>query len=192
MDLSDFPYLKTLSLVNITITGDVREIGTGDFLKLEVLSLPSSVVGGEKYEILRISDAADLIAAIYPLAKRSYSLFKNWHWCLSERSPDWYDEEFYPYSFCFVRAGSRLGWRWERRFDYTPDYCFEVNWLDPEPDKDSSDYDSYIRCLRDIDEDMDMYPFFRGLYHPPTYQVFRQLCRQYVPSREELEIIENL
>jgi hypothetical protein len=103
---------------------------------------------------MRISEAKDLIATIYSNSikkqrHRHSSLFEDFDWYLSERSPDWYEEEFaYPFSFCLVRAGSRLGWRWERKFDYTPDYQFEVNWLDPLPAKGSSEYQSFIEALQ--------------------------------------------
>jgi len=98
------------------------------------------------------------------------------------------------FSCCIVRAVSRLGWRWERKFDYSPDYNFEVNWLDldPLPAKGSSEYQSYTEALQNIQSDMDSYPFFRGYHQPPTEAVFKRLRRQYRPSREEMEIMENL
>ena len=107
-------------------------------------------------------------------------------------TPDWYQEEFwYPFSCCIVRAGSRLGWRWERKFEYTPDYHFEVNWLDPLPAKGSSEYQSYTEALQDMQSRMDRFPFFKGFHQPPTEAVFKRLERQYRPSREEMEMWEN-
>ena len=103
--------------------------------------------------IMRISEAKDLIATIYSIKKqpnRHPSLFEDFNWYLSESSPDWYQEQeesWYPFSFCIVRAGSRLGWRWERKFEYTPDYHFEVNWLDELPMKGSSESQSYMQAL---------------------------------------------
>jgi hypothetical protein len=201
MEFADFPRLKSLILRQVdSITGDIRDIGENDFSKLEVLHLPESVYGGDRYKIMRSSDAKELIATIYSLKKQRHrhpSLFEKFNWYLSESSPDWYREAFgypmaYPFSFCIVRAGSRLGWRWERKFDYTPDYHFEVNWLDPLPDKKSSEYGSYIQALQDIESDMNKYAFFRGYHEPPTEAVYKRLERQYRPSREEMEIMENL
>ena len=148
--------------------------------------------------IMRISEATDLIAAIYSIKKQPHrhpSLFEDFNWYLSESSPDWFqdqDEFGYPFSCCIVRAGSRLGWRWEMQFDYTPDYHFEVNWLDPLPAKGSSEYQSYTEALQNIQSRMNKYPFFKGYHQPPTEAVFNRLNRQYRPSQEELEIARNL
>ena len=199
VDLADFPQLKSLILRQLdSITGDIRGMGAVTFPKLENLILPEHVYGGCRYEIMRISEAKDLIATIYSIKKQRHrhpSLFEGFNWYLSESSPDWYQEEYgYPFSCCIVRVGSRLGWRWERKFDYSPDYNFEVNWLDldPLPAKGSSEYQSYTEALQNIQSDMDSYPFFRGYHQPPTEAVFKRLRRQYRPSREEMEIMENL
>eukprot|EP00984_Skeletonema_dohrnii_P035954 scaffold36363_cov228-Skeletonema_dohrnii-CCMP3373.AAC.1 len=197
MDLANFPQLKSLIIHRMgPITGDIRSMGAATFPKLEDLALPEHVYGGCRYEIMRISEAKDLIATIYSIKKQLHrhpSLFEDFNWYLSESSPDWYQEEFaYPFSFCFVRAGSRLGWRWERKFDYTPAYHFEMNWLDPLPAKGSSEYQSYIEALQNIQSDMDSYPFFKGYHQPPTEAVYNRLSRQYRPSMEEMETWENL
>jgi len=145
--------------------------------------------------IMHISEAKDLIATIYSIKKQPHrhpSLFEDFNWYLSESSPDWYQEEFwYPFSCCLVRAGSRLGWRWERKFEFTPDYHFEVNWLDALPAKGSSEYQSYIQALQDMQSRMDRFPFFKGYHQPPTEAVYNRLSRQYRPSREEMEMWEN-
>mmetsp|Transcript_20355 Transcript_20355/g.31036 ORF Transcript_20355/g.31036 Transcript_20355/m.31036 type:complete len:430 (+) Transcript_20355:59-1348(+) len=197
MDLADFPQLKSLILRQMgSITGDIRGMSETSFPKLENLILPDNVYGGAGYKIMRISEAKDLIATIYSIKKqqphRHPSLFEDFNWYLSESSPDWYQEEFgYPFSCCIVRAGSRLGWRWERKFEYTPDYHFEVNWLDPLPAKGSSEYQSYTEALQDMQSRMDRFPFFKGFHQPPTEEVFNRLERQYRPSREEMEMWEN-
>jgi hypothetical protein len=197
MDLADFPQLKSLILCQMdSITGDIRGMSETTFPKLENLALPKNVYGGQEYKIMRISEAMDLIATIYSIKKqhcRHPSLFESFSWFLSESSPDWYEEEFaYPFSFCFVRAGSRLGWRWERQFTYTPTYQFEVNWLDPLPTKGSSEYQSYTEALQDMQIRMDRFPFFKGYHQPPTEAVYNRLERQYRPSQEEMEMWENL
>uniref|UniRef100_A0A7S1CVQ5 F-box domain-containing protein n=1 Tax=Skeletonema marinoi TaxID=267567 RepID=A0A7S1CVQ5_9STRA len=194
MDLADFPQLKSLILRQMdSITGDIRDVGAATFPKLENILLPYNVYGGQEYMIMRISEAKDLIATIYSIKKQPHrhpSLFEDFNWYLS--APDWYQEEFgYPFSCCIVRAGSRLGWRWERKMEYTPDYHFEVNWLDPLPAKGSSEYQSYTEALQDMQSRMDRFPFFKGFHQPPTEEVFNRLERQYRPSREEMEMWEN-
>ena len=197
MALADFPHLKVLKLpCNSSVTGDVRHIRENDFPKLEELYLPESVYGGDRNEFMRLSDGKDLISAIYSIKNQPHrhpSLFEDFNWYLNADSPEWYQEEFaYPFSCCLVRAGSRLGWRWERKFDYTPDYCFEVNWLDPMPTKGSMEYDNFIHDLQIIQNELNRFPFFRGYHNPPSEKVFNRLSRQYVMSMEELEIYNSL
>ena len=201
MDLADFPHLKSLKLRNVDkIKGDIRGMGETSFPKIETLALPAHVYGGNGFKFMRASDAKDLIATIYSIKKqrnRHPSLFEDHDWYLSEDSPDWYEDEImgrmcYPFSCCIVRAGSRLGWRWERKYDYTPDHCFEVNWLDSLPAKGSSEYQSYIQGLQELESYMNRFPFFRGYRQPPSEAVFKRLERMYRPSQEEMEIYENL
>jgi hypothetical protein len=100
---------------------------------------------------------------------------KNSWWCLSEGSPDRYgaagedeDADSPPFYVCFVEAGSRLGYRWETASDIP---C-EVNWLDPEPDRESSDYGKYIEELEQINSEVHM---FRGFYQPPLEEEYHRL-----------------
>ena len=199
MDLADFPHLKVLGMSNMdSIRGDIRGMDEHSFPKLQTLALPAHVYGGNGFKFMRASDAKDLIATVYSVKRNRHpSLFEDYNWYLSEDSPDWYDDEIlgrvaYPFSCCIVRAGSRLGWRWERKFDYTPDHCFEVNWLDPLPAKGSSEYQSYIQDLQELESYMNRFPFFRGYRQPPSEAVFKRLERMYRPSQEEMEIYENL
>mmetsp|Transcript_30168 Transcript_30168/g.51349 ORF Transcript_30168/g.51349 Transcript_30168/m.51349 type:complete len:136 (-) Transcript_30168:98-505(-) len=131
---------------------------------------------------MSMEDKNTRLCTIYSIKKQPHrhpSLFEDFNWYLSESSPDWYQDEFvYSFSCCIVWAGSRLGWRWERKCDCTPDYNFEVNWLDPLPAKGSSEYQSFIEALQDMQSDMDSYPFFRGYHQPPTEEVFNRLRRQ--------------
>ena len=173
MDLADFPHLNELNLTGTAVTGDIRDIGENDFSSLEHLILPKSVYGGRGYEFQRISDAPDLIRAVYLLKKqRPFLEMKDWYMRLSEDSPDWYEsvEDFDkpPFFISFVKAGSRLGYRWKTNHGRP---C-EVNWLDPEPDRESSDYDEYIEKLQSINSEAD---FYNGFYQPPTEEEYRRL-----------------
>ncbi len=67
-----------------------------------------------------------------------------------------------------VEAGSRVGYRWETANDIP---C-EVNWLDPEPDRESSDYEKYIAEMQKINSKVD---FYRGFHEPPTEEEYNQL-----------------
>ena len=176
MDLADFPWLKELDLPDTAVTGDIRDIGETDFSSLEQLILPKEVYGISGYELQRISDAPELIRAVYLLKKQRPALIDIilWYVQLSEDSPDWYesvedDDYIYPPPFLiqFVTAGSRVGYRWR-----THSNPCEVNWLDPEPDRDSSDYEQYIVKLRLIESEVD---FYRGFHQPPTEEEYRRL-----------------
>ena len=46
MHLADFPRLECLNLLGTAVTGNIWDIGTKDFLKLEYLRLPHTVIGG--------------------------------------------------------------------------------------------------------------------------------------------------
>ncbi len=183
MDLADFPHLKQLNLNRTAVIGDIRDIGEHDFSSLEQLTLPKTVYGGRGYEMQRISDAPELIRSVYLLKKQLPALkieacygcyhteYNVWHGKLSRDSPDWT-----PFSIEFIRAGSRIGYRWItngiavdalRR----PLPC-EVNWLDPEPDRGSSDYGKYIEELQGNEWQVDV---FRGFHQPPTEEEYHRL-----------------
>jgi hypothetical protein len=105
MDLADFPHLKELVLDDTAVTGDIRDIGENDFLSLEELSLPKGVYGGWGYEFQLISDALDLVRAVYLLKKQRPALIDidSWSGKLSRHSTDWYESldesnEFVDYS----------------------------------------------------------------------------------------------
>ena len=70
-----------------------------------------------------------------------------------------------PFRVMFAQAGSRVGYRWWT--DFEP--C-EVNWLDPEPDRQSSGYEEYIEDLGKIDN----VDFYRGFHQPPTEEEYRR------------------
>lgn len=130
MDLANFKRLKHLKLCNTKgIRGNLCEIdGDDHFPMLETLSLPSTVIGGSRYEVMHVADAKQLIKDLTPLRRKRPALFKKLYWKLSTESPDVVNPrdpdmefEFRNYTFFFVESGSYLGWRWEQKFDYTPD-----------------------------------------------------------------------
>ena len=129
MDLADFPNLRTLDLRVTAVTGDIRQIGERDFVALESLQLPHRVYGGVGYKFQRISDALDLAEHIHALLKQRSNLqLKNWFAFLSDRSPDsyegqddWRDLIQAPFYIVLVKAGPRLGWRWQDRQPGCPD-----------------------------------------------------------------------
>ncbi len=175
MDLAGFPLLKELNLLGTAVTGDIRDFGEHYFSALERLDLPKRVYGGNGYELQRISDAPDLGRAVYTFNKQRPSLkMSNWYGILSRDSPDWYesvDDFDYPSPFYIriVEAGSRVGYRWTT--DRSDESC-EVNWLNPQPDRGSSDYEEYIVQLEKIQDEIGMY---RGFHHPPTEEEYHRL-----------------
>jgi hypothetical protein len=174
MDLADFPHLKELNLDETAVGGDIRDIRDIDFSKLEKLTLPKTVYGGRGYEFQRISDGPDVIRTLYLFKQhRPTILMKDWYAKLSKESPDWYNDIYEDYDtppFCirFVEAGSRVGYQWRT---YCDEPC-EVNWLDPEPAKGSSDYNKYIQDLQELERKVYR---FRGLYQPPTEEEYNEL-----------------
>ena len=93
-----------------------------------------------------------------------------WFAKLSEDSPDWYEsaENFAEAPFCirFVGAGSRIGYRW---LCPTSNPC-DVNWLDPEPGRESKFYAWYIRKAQEMEDEVTMY---KGFFQPPTEEEYR-------------------
>jgi len=157
----------------------VRDIGERDFLSLKQLTLPAGVYGGWGYKFQHISDAIDVARTYYLIRKqRSDLLIEDWQGELSEDSLDWYDspadelgepEHSPPFNIMFVQAGQRMGYRWQNA--YYLETC-EVNWLDPEPRKESNDYEKYLEELHKIEERTF---FFRGFNQPPTSEQYHRL-----------------
>ena len=185
MDLANFPKLKELDLEDTAVTGDIRDIGENDFFSLEQLKLPEGVYGANESEFQRISDGPDLVRAVYLLKRKIPALdIKHWYGKLSEDSPDWYDSadeddnDTPPFYICLVRAGLRLGYRWETNSDNNP--C-EVNWLDPEPDRESIGYEEYIAELQKLDRKVELY---RGFHQPPTEEEYDRLVERIIGGDE--------
>eukprot|EP00985_Skeletonema_marinoi_P028043 scaffold23834_cov158-Skeletonema_marinoi.AAC.3 len=179
MDLANLPRLRVLYLLKIAVRGDVRDIGERDFLSLKQLTLPAGVYGGWGYKFQHISDAIDVARTYYLIRKqRSDLLIEDWQGELSEDSLNWYDspadelgepEHSPPFNIIFVQAGPRMGYRWQNA--YYLETC-EVNWLDPEPRKESNDYEKYLEELHKIEERTF---FFRGFNQPPTSEQYHRL-----------------
>jgi hypothetical protein len=185
IDLADFPQLRVLDLEGTAVTGDIRDMGKDDFSKLEQLYLPSTIYGGQDYEFHRISDAHELMRALYQIKKQHPSLIVNgWHGKLSEDSPDWYgwDEEHEidedcaspPFWISLVEAGNRIGYQWKD--DIGENYC-EVNWLDPVPDEESSDYEEFLDDLQQIENEQ--VDFYKGYHQPPKQEEYDRLVEEW-------------
>ena len=180
MDLADFPHLKELNLRFTAVTGDIREIHESDSSALESLSLPDTVYGGSGHALQRISDAPEVISTLYSIRKQRPNLLNYWCGKLSGDSPDWYyvDDDYYdniaPLYIVFVQAGPRIGYRWESDTTDTPIPC-EVNWLDPEPGRESHDYEKYTKELQEVEGQVDIY---RGFHQPPTEEEYDRLWEE--------------
>ncbi len=112
------------------------------------------------------------------LQKQRPTLFDDdgpmpWFGRLSKDSPDWYDagRDDVPFDIALVQAGSRVGYRWESEDGKQP--C-EVNWLGPEPGRDSNDYEAYIAESQRIALSVFKY---RGFHQPPTEEEYNGLPR---------------
>jgi len=189
MDLADFPRLRKLNLRETAVTGDIRAISEHDFPALEHLILPNTALGGIGYEIQNVADVHSLIHAIHLLLQRSPTMFeeywlkKAFNWKLSRDSPEWYDWDqddrrrpLPPFDLQIIHAGSRLGWSW-CTFNYVYEdkwQSCEINWLDPEPNSESGDYEAYIEELQSIERRINFY-FYRGYHKPPTEEEYRRL-----------------
>jgi len=192
MDLADFPRLKQLNLLGTTVAGDIRDISRHDFPALEQLCLPWTVRGGMDYEFQRISDVPSFMQAVHLLMQRTPTLFSYcgqisvaFYWNLSASSPDWYDREIGrsrpPFDLQFIQAGKRLGWSWCSGDPWNAEeerLSCEINWLDPEPSRESDDYEAYIEDLQRVEQRID---FYRGYYEPPNEQQYRRLCEGGLP-----------
>eukprot|EP00984_Skeletonema_dohrnii_P005981 scaffold2120_cov150-Skeletonema_dohrnii-CCMP3373.AAC.4 len=189
MDLADFPRLTFLNLTNCSlITGDMREIGENDFPMLESLHLGEGVIGSNCHKFQHISDVASVAEAVHRLKQRNPPQNVGYvFWSLSQDSNECYTSNGKaghpppPFSIDFVRAGSRVGWRWKATHynhgckSRVTNSC-EINWLDPEPGRESNDYDVYIRELQSIQEDVFC---FEGYHQPPTEEEYKRVCEEY-------------
>ena len=166
MDLADFPHLIELMLGRTVVTGDVRDIGECDFIKLEQVILPVTVYGGRGYQFLSVDEVSNFMIGNYQLVKEHPALFLDNVWCLAEDSPDYYwfhalGAPYPPFQFQIARVGSRMGWRWH---DGEGNTC-DMNWLDPEPRDVAMDITSTTKPNRVRIRVADIY---KGYYQPPA------------------------
>eukprot|EP00984_Skeletonema_dohrnii_P025039 scaffold14179_cov155-Skeletonema_dohrnii-CCMP3373.AAC.5 len=185
MDLADFPRLKQLDLGSTSVTGDIRDIEEQDFSVLKGhLNLPKTVVGGDNYKFLRISEVSELVAAVDRIRKqRDATMFEHYSWSLANDSPDMYSMDHLdaidypppPFTIQFIRRSSRFGWCWKNICNN----CCEVNWLDPEPDR-TSDYERYTQELVSFGVNINL---FKGYHQPPTQEEYRNLCEEHHERR---------
>ena len=219
MDLAAFPRLMKLDLRGTHVTGDIRDISADDFKVLQELFLPQTVYGGSRYAFQTIAEVSAFISStIHPLANR-FLLSSSWRlskespdWyddpneVVDESSRE--DHEIPPPFVCELLTGIRMGWRWRCNFpnhdrmyydengDIYDDYndvnvfeACEINWLEPEPDKKSSDYEEYINELRSLEEQIS---FFTGYHNPPTEDEFNRLRNEYLQAEESAREQERL
>jgi hypothetical protein len=61
----------------------------------------------------------------------------------------------------------------------------EVNWLEPEPDRESKYYARYARKTQKIEDEVTMY---KGFFQPPTREEYQRLVDEYV---EGIPLVEE-
>eukprot|EP00984_Skeletonema_dohrnii_P002901 scaffold983_cov96-Skeletonema_dohrnii-CCMP3373.AAC.8 len=99
---------------------------------------------------------------------------------------------------CELLRGARIGWRWRCNFPDTRVYLHdminpidpdeedetidplegvvesnscEINWLEPEPDRESSNYEDYMLQLSSLQKEI---TFYRGYHNPPTEDEYNE------------------
>ncbi len=127
--------------------------------------------------------------ALYQLKKQCPALKMDyWYTALSSYSPDWYEsfDDYYrpPFTIRLVEAGSRIGYQW----GCPANNSCEVNWLDPEPGRESSDYEEYITELQEVNDEVQ---FYRGFHQPPSEEEYRGLIEDYVESENRFSEDHN-
>jgi hypothetical protein len=175
MTLADFPKLQKIDLMVTKVTGDIREIGPNDFSSIQEMELCDTIHGGG--ELMKIEDAPEIMLARSNLKKRHPSLFQDKQLFLSHLSPQYYD--YYtghrsrdpPLRVEFVKAGSRLGWRWT---NCEKGGSCETQWLDPEPNSTDEGYEKYLQELKHT-KNVDIY---RGFKRPPNEEEHMRRCAE--------------
>jgi hypothetical protein len=177
MTLADFPKLQKIDLTGTKVTGDIRDIGPNDFISIKEMNLSDTIHGGGNF--VTIEDAPEIMLAHHNLKKRHPSLIQSRYWFLSYNSPQRYDYAGHssrqpPLRVEFVKAGSRLGWRWTN--GVKGGSC-ETQWLDPEPNSTDEGYEKYLQELKhSINNDVDI---FRGFNKsPPNQQEHMRRCAE--------------
>eukprot|EP00984_Skeletonema_dohrnii_P002899 scaffold983_cov96-Skeletonema_dohrnii-CCMP3373.AAC.6 len=185
-----------------SVSGDIRDIGATDFTALTKLTLPRTVYGGNRYEFQSIAEVPVFMRQMYPLAKRfSLDMFWRLSNASLDWYDDSDEVDQIPPPFVcelITLRGTRIGWRWRCNFPdedlMHPDYCptlydtvvdpfgplefsdlnssCEINWLEPEPVRERSDYKDYTFQLGYAQREIN---FYRGCYNPPTEDEYNQL-----------------
>eukprot|EP00984_Skeletonema_dohrnii_P002900 scaffold983_cov96-Skeletonema_dohrnii-CCMP3373.AAC.7 len=102
-----------------------------------------------------------------------------------------------------ILKGTRIGWRWRCNFPDTRIYFYgpwkdyepidpleeveltsscEINWLEPEPDRESSNYEDYTLQLSSLQKEI---TFYRGHRNPPTKDEYKRLRYENESSESE-------
>ena len=84
-----------------------------------------------------------------------------------------------PFLISLVEAGTRIGYRWIDNLEQQ--HC-EVNWLDPIPDEESSDYEEFLEKLQQIENEQG--EFYKGYHQPPTQEEYDRLVEEWSLERE--------
>ena len=120
------------------------------------------------------------------------------------------DHEIPPPFVCelLTLGGTRMGWRWRCNFPSRDRMYFcengeiydelygdgrvfetcEINWLEPEPDRESDDYVKYEIQLTSLQLELS---FFRGYHNPPTRDEFNRLRNEYLEYLQSEGILDR-
>ena len=99
-----------------------------------------------------------------------------------------------PFTLEFVKASSRLGWRWKAipRFGDSDDISScEINWLDEEPDSCSIEHLTYEKEVKSLQRSV---RFYRGIHNLPSREEYHGMCIAHEESeqRSRLEYFRHL
>lgn len=173
--LSSFPQLEELHLWGTSVTGDLRQMPSNGFQKLQKMQLNTVTID-------HIDDATDFTNAICPHVKRAPGLFKfgapnygHQSFELSPNSNDFYPSPSVPAPFLLeiVKAGCRFGWRWTNTTSCSSKHDCEINWFDPEPSEDTDGNEDYQTELQALQKFVILY---KGFHKPPTEDEYERIC----------------
>lgn len=177
MVLADFPYLQRIGIRCTNITGDIREIGSNDFVSISELFLGDGIYGNVSFD--HIDDVPGIMKAKYNLMKRP-TIFGEHDFddemYLSEDSLQFYHAPEGmppnpPFWVKFVYAGRRSGWKFT---NCTTGGDCETEWFEPAPLVTDEGYDKYVKESIRVNKNVTL---FRGFTEPPTHEEYLGLCR---------------
>jgi hypothetical protein len=179
MVLADFPYLQRIGIRCTNVTGDIREIGSDDFVSINELFLGDGIYGNLSFD--RIDDVPGIMKAKSNLMKRRTILDEH---DFDDDSDTMHVREdslhFYhapegmpdpPFWIVFVCAGPRSGWKFTNRT--TGGDC-ETEWFEPAPLVTDEGYDKHVKESIRVNKHVTL---FRGFTEPPTHEEYLHLCR---------------